>query len=643
MLKASKSVLWYSPSGFPDLGGGCEDKDFLGEIDYEFPNILNPGLFLGYSVEIDLGLFCVNAILESDNLKDMSGKYELAEKNRTDKPAGHTVIDYHLERDEFVLCANSFHVIKRMAEKLLNDVRHSESVPADILLGNFYRWISSFNSKFFDPVIHRMINKLMYKYFSILVRKIKEFGFEIIFADYKKIFIYNNKSDFNDFNVSLEYLLRTIKKIHIFNHITLTANTYWKVLLFKDNFNFAGISPSEADQEGHFGGKVVSKWTISQFLPPVLERDFISLTSDYLLKLHRFYYEKDITFVMDIFNLHNYNQDGKLWEWRHVIEFMSSSESVKKFKQFLIQDYLANKVFNMIPNIIRKKEEAYDDEELDFEENLEEEQRENNEGRLFSRKDFQDPDEEDEQEAQDEPEGQANNLYRVNNGHNLNDPNEKHDINRLNDKKKSNTDRVSMWDFPVKLGSYQNADNSALEYIKYITYVLSLDEEVSDQAYVLKKNSLKLIKVPEFSKPTEFEDPCRTFVLHDIICEYCATNKDFDFCRDVAILSNSWTCEFCGVQFDKDFIEFLIIHKLKNLVDFYYNQDLKCTKCKMIKNEFIFTRCSCAGEYVKTFEESIFNTLPNIKNLKDYLDVIHNIASYYNFETLKSMLAAIGI
>lgn len=77
LLKSSKQILWYSSSGFPDLGGGSDDTDFLGEIEFEFPKISAPGMYLGYSVEIDIGLFCVNAILESDHMKDISGNYEI--------------------------------------------------------------------------------------------------------------------------------------------------------------------------------------------------------------------------------------------------------------------------------------------------------------------------------------------------------------------------------------------------------------------------------------------------------------------------------------------------------------------------------------------------------------------------------------
>lgn len=246
MLKHEKQVSWYSPSGFPDLGGGTDSHDFLGEVESEFPKIIKPGNYMGFSCEIDLGLFCVNAILESDRMKDISGNYELKYIDNNNKEfqmrnKGTHVIDYHLERDEFVLGANAYIVMKKLIEKWLYDVKVHENFCADILLVHFYRWISSYNSKFYDPVLQRMINKLMHKYFSILIRKIRDFGFEIIYADYKKIFLFNNKSDFGEFQANVDYLIRSIKKIPLFSHITLCQNVFYKLILFKDYFNFSGI------------------------------------------------------------------------------------------------------------------------------------------------------------------------------------------------------------------------------------------------------------------------------------------------------------------------------------------------------------------------------------------------------------------
>ena len=230
--------------------------------------------------------------------------------------------EYKLERDEFVLASNAFIVMKRMVEKWLNDVKLYENMCADYFLTHFYRWISSFNSKFYDPVIYRMINLLMQRYFSILIRKITEAGFQIIYADNRKIILFNNKSNFNDFQTNIEYLFRSIKKIAIFNHIVLTGNTYWKMLMFKDLYNYAGVPASDIDSEEESQviqmPKIISKWTLSEFLPPILEKDFISLVSDYIIKLYRFFYLKDAEMVSNLKSFYS----GKYIEIEKIKEEM---------------------------------------------------------------------------------------------------------------------------------------------------------------------------------------------------------------------------------------------------------------------------------------------------------------------------------
>jgi DNA polymerase epsilon subunit 1 len=615
LLKQSKQILWFNNAGFPDLGSGSDDHDFLGEIEYEFPKINNSGMYLGYSVEIDIGLFCVNAILESEHIKDIQGNYDvnfIDPKDKGNKHGTH-VTDYHLERDEFVLGSNAFFVMKKMVEKWLNDVKTYKNYTADVLLINFYRWIASFNSKFFDPVLQRMINKLMQKYFSVLIRKIKEFGFNIIYADFKKIFIFNNKSDPDDFHSSIQYLIKSIKKIPIFNHITLTENTYWKIILFKDFHNFMGIQENETHSD-----KVYSKFNLSEFLPPILAKDFISLISDYIIKLYRFYYFQDFELVVNLYSLYL----GKAMTMEEGIEFVQKKESLKEFKEFLVKEYLTNKVLSLLPNIRRKTDpnDRYLDDDIDnFEElNIESdgEKSEKNPDMLFTRKDFGDEDED-----------EAFETHKV-----LNSAVQKKRKQRMADQQKQ-------WEFPAKLGGYQQLTDLPLEYIKYLSEVLALDEEVTHQAYILKKNAMKTINVQEFAQDTYFNDPCRTFILHDVICESCANFKDLDLCKDKLLLNNMWICDSCNAQYDKSFIEFLIIQKVKNIVDYYYNQDLYCKKCKMQKNDLLDTLCGCAGEYVKTFEDNIFKSVTNIKTTDELIDTLLQIANYYSFENLKAMLS----
>lgn len=364
-------------------------------------------------------------------------------------------------------------------------------------------------------------------------------------------------------------------------------------------------------------------------------------------KLYKFYYAKDSSMVMNLMNLYiNSNMTNK-----EALAYVENKDNYKKFKEFLVIDYISYKVFEIIPTLIKKCKDEYMDDELDedFQEikindntnNLKQE----NDGKVFTRQDFADSDEE---FYSDED---ANNHKQIvkrkhiahkksteknyNNSNELVSPN----YNKFNEKNLKNE-----WEFPVRLGSFQNFSNVALEYIKILCEVLAIDPDISDLAYKIKKNSLKLINIEEFSKETEFIDPCRTFVLHDVVCELCSSNKDFDFCRDSSILENDWKCELCNTTYDRYYIEFLIIQKVKSLIDYYFNQDLKCKKCLMQKNELIFIRCECAGEFLKTYEDNFLkkSSSNNIKTMEEFLDVILNISNYFRFENLKAMLEQVA-
>lgn len=47
-----------------------------------------------------------------------------------------------------------------------------------------------------------------------------------------------------------------------------------------------------------------------------------------------------------------------------------------------------------------------------------------------------------------------------------------------------------------------------------------------------RRDLLKLIGVREFSEEAMFQDPCRSFILPEVICEACNSCRDIDLCRD---------------------------------------------------------------------------------------------------------------
>ena len=198
----------------------------------------------------------------------------------------------------------------------------------------------------------------------------------------------------------------------------------------------------------------------------------------------------------------------------------------------------------------------------------------------------------------------------------------------------------SIWSYPTCLGTYdiEYRTNLASEYINYICEILGLDKSVEQHAKILKTNCDKFIHVQECSRETIFRDPCRTFVLRDIYCEYCYASIDIDFCRDKNYLEQKWECSDCHMSFDKNMVEFLVIKKMQKFIDAYFNQDLECVKCKEQKNEPLFTLCPCAGKFKGTFNEEFKKNYPNMNTPNDLLQTMKDIANYYDFKILSSLL-----
>ncbi|XP_028047433.2 DNA polymerase epsilon catalytic subunit 1 [Monomorium pharaonis] len=143
--------------------------------------------------------------------------------------------------------------------------------------------------------------------------------------------------------------------------------------------------------------------------------------------------------------------------------------------------------------------------------------------------------------------------------------------------------------------------NPALELIKAICKVLSLDKEVENEVYNLKSNLLRLIGVGSYGDNVEWKEPCISLVLPEIICKTCNHTRDIDLCKDEYYTNENnrcmWKCPICDHSYDNTEIEFSLIDKLNRKSMGYVLQDLQCRKCKEIKRENMNVLCSCSGEY----------------------------------------------
>lgn len=198
-----------------------------------------------------------------------------------------------------------------------------------------------------------------------------------------------------------------------------------------------------------------------------------------------------------------------------------------------------------------------------------------------------------------------------------------------------------LYAFPRQPGSHLQLSNPALELVKSLAAVFSIDPTVEREVRVMRKNLLDLIEIREFSPESLFTNPCESFVLRGVICSYCNYCQDLDFCRDPHLLPKikkdtgevvlgAWRCQECKEEYDREAIEESMVSIVERMVDQYQMQDLKCVKCRRVKADHLGEWCECSGRFV------------TVLGRNDYLRkmrVFENIAEFYGLSLLKEIVA----
>ena len=106
--------------------------------------------------------------------------------------------------------------------------------------------------------------------------------------------------------------------------------------------------------------------------------------------------------------------------------------------------------------------------------------------------------------------------------------------------------------FPTPPGAHLPKElrgSPALAFVKTLCAALSLDVSVEGPVSLLRKNALKLLRVPEYAPQAEFREPCVTFVMRDAVCNYCSACADLDLCRDERLVEDAnWDCGRAGTR-----------------------------------------------------------------------------------------------
>ena len=74
--------------------------------------------------------------------------------------------------------------------------------------------------------------------------------------------------------------MQTIKLNPLIEHIILSPFEYWRLLLFKDAYNYGGIKETNPDI-------VTNRWDIALHLPEAIRKKFILTIGEFLLRVYK--------------------------------------------------------------------------------------------------------------------------------------------------------------------------------------------------------------------------------------------------------------------------------------------------------------------------------------------------------------------
>lgn len=187
-------------------------------------------------------------------------------------------------------------------------------------------------------------------------------------------------------------------------------------------------------------------------------------------------------------------------------------------------------------------------------------------------------------------------------------------------------DLASDYIFPKLAGSHLHLNNPALQLVKSLMQVLSLDKGIMLESRLLRKELLAMFDIREFSSEGKFVNPSESLRLEQLICDACTMARDMDLCRDEDLTAEgAWRCLGCGKEFNRLAIEERLISKVEQMMIVWSTQDLKCVKCGRPRINDFMEHCSCSGDWVESMKR---------EELERTLRVYRNVAEFYGLRML---------
>ncbi|EGO19905.1 hypothetical protein SERLADRAFT_363759 [Serpula lacrymans var. lacrymans S7.9] len=281
------TVLWWSPSERPDLGG-LED-DFRPVEELQNTEFMSPGCYSNVCLDVAVRNLAVNSVLHSVVVNELEGSggttaFDSVSRTLDEYSTGDAQRDITL--GESSLSPQTFGILRTMVKGwLLDRIQGNFDSPATLAIDHFWRWVSTSASNMHDPSIHRFVHGLMRKTFIQMLAEFKRLGAHVVYADFSHILLATSKPP-GTAHAYATYVATAVTSHELFQHIYLKAERFYDFLLFMDPANMGGVvceDPLAVDPPEELS--IEMRWNIQTFLPPAIQDDFGKVLQYFIVEL----------------------------------------------------------------------------------------------------------------------------------------------------------------------------------------------------------------------------------------------------------------------------------------------------------------------------------------------------------------------
>lgn len=265
-LTQNNVVLWWSRNPFPDHGGFEDDgvQDFDG---LDFITINNPEIYDTACLEVEIGTLTINTILTGTLINEAEGTDMSDDPLITEENGGSSTLAY----DTF--SPASLSILRSMVKDWWDDAMRN-NLNADTMMNTMVSWIQGKDSYLYDYTLHNQVHNLTCKALLQLVGEFKRMNANVVFANRQKLIIQTSKISVENSYAFGQYVVKATRSKPLFNFLDLKILRYWDILVWMDEFNYAGRCCTQITNDDVQNLNPVSNWQIKKFLPIILQNDF---------------------------------------------------------------------------------------------------------------------------------------------------------------------------------------------------------------------------------------------------------------------------------------------------------------------------------------------------------------------------------